>query len=313
MGEFNIERILQAEQKLAERVQSKGFKTWMLSAGGWILLLLAVIVSYVTIDANADINLLAIGVTTVITFVCVYGYHTVQMQKGKFAGEETSDYQEQKEHYKTATKEFRDNGWVLPLEEFCLHSAEYSLEFRRKSVLNPYKVDYDKYIETYSKLKKKEVKALNDLTSEQKKAVISANKLKLNIVKRKDVLRASYEANASDYDISMSAEQATRKSNAVRFFTQAIMTAFSVFIGWQITADFSIEAVIRTIIQVCLVVFWGIRGYVFGYNAIAQTETGHLQSQCLYLSQAKIWIEEQNKIKHEDGAAEEQSSTETAK
>lgn len=296
MEEIDVNKIIDAEKKIAEKTKSGDLKSGMLHVSGALLIVFAALLSYVSIgDLTAGFDIWTAAFSSVATFICVYAYSGVQSLRGQELGYKSKEFLEAKTRYDGLKKSFSEDGMVLALDDFCLFAAEKSLECRRRAILRPYGINYAAYTGEYCKMTRKQVNKHAYLTEEQRKAVIAANKLKMRTIPKSDLLKYSYAPGKSDYDVSASGREEYRKRRIKKFFFKFFVSAFSVTFGLQLVFHFTVEGLVRTVIQLMLVVVFGVQDYAWGYKNINETETAHLDSQSIVLEQAKKWIERRPK------------------
>ena len=129
-------------------------------------------VRVVTVSSITDL-----GLDFFILLFASYGMYVCCADGGVTAGYATDIYKASVERF-NGLKSKIEESMLTRMEDFCNHYVDEELRRTRMQYLSVACIPYDVYLARYVNLGKKEVKALSELKSGQKKAIKSANKVK---------------------------------------------------------------------------------------------------------------------------------------
>lgn len=252
--------------------------------------LIAFILFTVIVVMTTDIRLVTIssltdlGLEFFILLFCSYGMYICCMDGGIKSGCTT-------EIYKAAVKQFEaykrqiEASSLSRMNEFCLHYIKEELKQARMQYLGTACIPYDIYIEKYAKLGKKDIDALTDLTSLQKKAVKKANSIRpIKLTPEMILTQGKTMHNRS----ALAANPGTMKniSFTVKLFKMSFISICMPLIALDVIMEPSWIVFAEVCLKLFTVVLNGFDGHKDGYNNITVHTVNYVNNQCSLMQQA---------------------------
>ena len=172
-----------------------------------------------------------------------------------------------------------DETILSRMDEFCNHYVEEELRKTRMQYLSLVCIPYDIYIEKYANLGKREIDALADVTSSQKKAIKRANGVKpIKLTPERIMTLGKTVHTRSVLAITPDAMK------NIAFGTKIIKMSFISICMSLIALDIILEPSWTVFAVVCLklatVVIHGFDGHMEGYNNITVHTVNYVNNQC---------------------------------
>ena len=245
---------------------------------------------------SPEINWRDVGVDTAIISICTMSIYILLRSFTIRRGRRT-------DIWKGAESRIRTNGAKITNENLAARAADYCraweqerLDEAQTALLSRVGVSLEDYRATYCKYSRKELKALPDgvapLTETQRKAVMKAGRVR----------RAHYDERYLFDDESGIGKQRSPsehiKARMVNTFvnlrtvvTTILTCGLSASFLQEVIFDFSAEAVIRCVIKLALVAFFGAIGMIGGYNHATIREVHEMTARADEQERFMKWCE----------------------
>lgn len=222
-------------------------------------------------------GLLSDGIITILLFIIA---ENAMNQIGVSGGKLDDEYNNIHKEYIKLTDAVMKKGTAL-MESFCLWQidVEYNSVVRRKC--KDIKVDYDEYINKYSKMTFDELKQNFSVSMATK--IYAINKIK-PIELTPDIILTDGKPRAMRGGVPISGEEYTEthtksiKHIAIAAITAAVTVSFT----FMLTGDISFGRVIYTIMKLTVLFMRMNKGYVSGAKAYNTIEVKHIQAKIKY-------------------------------
>ena len=253
-------------------------------------ILIAFILFVVIVVMTTDIRLVTIssltdlGLEFFILLFCSYGMYICCTDGGVKSGCDT-------DLYKNAVKRFDELKYQIEasllskMNDFCVHYINEELKQTRMHYLGVSCIPYDTYIEKYAKLGKKDIDALTELTSLQKKAVKKANSLRPIKLTPEMILTQGKTAHSRS---ALAANPGTMKNVAftVKIFKMSFISICMPLIALDVIMEPSWIVFAEVCLKLFTVVLNGFDGHKDGYNNITVHTVNYVNNQCSLMQQA---------------------------
>ena len=147
-------------------------------------LLIAFILFSVIVVMTTDITLVSIadvkdfGLEFFLILFASYAMYVCCADGGTSAGLATDAYKAAVERFTELKNQIIENDRYSRLNEFCAYYIAEELKKTRTQYLIIASINYDEYLEKYSKLSSSEIKKHTELTELQRKAIVRANRVR---------------------------------------------------------------------------------------------------------------------------------------
>ena len=222
---------------------------------------------------------LAINVTT--TMLCYACFIPIGTQNEKTIND---SYRKNLDSWGNLSHKIRTD-FMQMFENFCVEQVEYERQERRRVIIgNKSTIPYDVYFSEYSKLEKEEIKALyksGKITKTQKKAILTANGIKVKPVSASLVLSGTKYDNIND-----AGRKSMSSSNAFLIRKPFLIIASNIILNVikSIPRELNIrEFLFDVAISILLIVTASVVGYSVGVTAI-RDRNDKIKCKVLFLS-----------------------------
>ena len=266
------------------KMKSKSFSDYMdisiLMIVG-ILIIAIICTFFVEFVLGGEINWAEISANTVLISVCTIAIYLLLRSYSMRKGRKTKEWQAGSERLKTLSKQVIDNDMTKYITEYCRSWEEERLENDVKDVLVPVGVSIIDYKDKYAKFDKQELKdKCSELTAYQLKAVLKAKKIKR--LKFDERYFYSGVRNGKRYR-SPSSEITTKQLNRlvnIRIIITTILTLLlSTTLLWDVILNFSWETLIKCVVKLAIIVFYGVLGMMGGYTFVTVNEVDEMNAK----------------------------------
>ena len=220
-----------------------------------------------------------------------YALYVLCADGGTVAGYATDVYKEAVKRFgEMKTKVLEDNRYSR-LNEYCAYYIAEDLKKARMQYLVVASIKYDEYVEKYSKLSKREIMALTELTELQKKAIAKANRVK-QIRFTPDML---YTINGKSVFTRFVLQLTPKMLKNLAFGTKFVKMSF-VAVGMSLIAlQVIVEPSWSVFAEVCMklvtVIINGFDGRTMGFNNITIDTVNYTDTQSDLMQQAIQYID----------------------
>lgn len=201
------------------------------------------------------------------------------------------------EVYKDAVKKFEDLKTRLSktqydkLNDFCEWYAEEELKKARMQYLINSSISYDVYASKYVGLSRKEIKACDELSDSQKRAIRAANRIKRMRITPMMLTTMQGESGISRNSLSITPLIIKRLKIAKKIITSLFTTAGLTLIAFQVVTEPSWTMFVEVCVKLVTVAMYGFDGRNMGYDNITIDAVNHTNLQSDLLAQALNYIE----------------------
>jgi hypothetical protein len=241
-------------------------------------------IKFVTISSLRDL-----GLEFFILLFASYGMYVCCTDGGIKRGYST-------EAYKASVGRFRElrerieKTMLTRMGEFCNHYVDEELKKARMQYLSVVCITYEEYMEKYVKFGNKDIDALSDLTSLQKKAIKKANGVrKIKLTPEKIMTQGKTVHTRS----ALSASPETMKNIAlgVKIFKMSVISICMSMVALDIILEPSWTVFAGVCLKLATVVINGFDGYKDGYNNITVHTVNYVNNQSALMQQALLYAE----------------------
>lgn len=261
--------------------------------------LIAFIIFTVIVVMTTDISLVTIssltdlGLEFFILLFCSYGMYICCTDGGIKGGYATDIYKSTVKRFEELKHQIEVSS--LPrMNDFCIHYINEELRQSRMQYLAASCIPYDIYIEKYAKLGKKDIDALTELTSLQKRTVKKANRIRpIKLTPEMILTQGKTFHNRS----ALAANPGTMKniSFTVKLFKMSFISICMPLIALDVIMEPSWIVFAEVCLKLFTVVLNGFDGHKDGYNNITVHAVNYMNNQCSLMQQALQYVEEHPK------------------
>lgn len=245
-------------------------------------------IRFVTISSIRDL-----GLEFFILLFSSYSMYICCADGGIKSGYETETYKAAVSRFDELKKRIEDT-MLSRMNEFCAHYVDEELQKTRMQYLSLACIPYDVYMDKYVTLGKKEIEALTELTTLQKREVLKANRVKRIKLTPKMILSQGKTVHTRS---ALVTNPDTMKNIA---FGAKMLKMGLLSIGMSLIAfDIILQPSWTVFAEVCLklttVVINGFDGYKEGFNNINVHTVNYVNNQSVLMQQAIQYIESTTK------------------
>lgn len=260
------------------------------------LFLAIVCIFFVNFIIEPEIKWKEVGIDTVLISVCTVSIYILLRIYAQRKGRKTDEWRESfgRLHGKgERVIEGNYSPYALP---YCRAWEEERLDSERKAVLTEAGLTLEEFKEKYCEHKGKELKeTFPKLTKYQLKTVRRAQRIKrIRYNERYLAVNAGERRRRAPSDEN-NTKRVNRFEIARILLTTFAFTFFTASLLREITIEFSWEAVIRCVIKVATIIFFGAIGMVSGYNFATVKEVQEMNSKSDELDNFMKWVDKNRK------------------
>ena len=258
-------------------------------------LMIAFILFTVIVVMTTDIRLITIssitdlGLEFFLLLFSSYGMYVCCTDGGIKNGYATDTYKESVKRFDELKNRIEES--MLPrMNDFCNYYLDEELRKTRMQYLSVACIPYDVYMDKYVKLGKKEIDALTDLTTVQKKAVKKANRIRRIKLTPEMILT---QGKTLHYRSVFAATPDTMKNIAfgVKIFKMSFISICMSLIALDIILEPSWTVFAEVCLKLFTVIINGFDGHKDGYNNITIHTVNYVNNQSSLMRQAIQYIE----------------------
>lgn len=266
------------------KMKSKSFSDYMdISIITMVVILIIAIICtfFVEFILGGDINWAEISANTVLISVCTIAIYLLLRSYSMRKGRKTSEWLASCERLKNLSKQVIDDDFVKYAAEYCRAWEEERLDNDIKDVIIPVGVSLDNFKETYSKFDKNELKAkCPELTAYQLKAVLKAKKVKrLKFDERYFYSSVKSGRGHRSPSEGITTRQLNRLINIRIIITTILTFLLSTTLLWDVILNFSWEILIKCVVKLAIIIFFGVIGMIGGYTFVTVNEVDEMNAK----------------------------------
>lgn len=260
-------------------------------------LMIAFILFSVIVIMTTDIKLVSItsikdiGLEFFLLLFASYAMYVCCADGGTSAGLATDVYKGAVNRFTDLKNQLLENARYSRLNEFCAFYIAEELKKTRTQYLLVASIDYDEYLEKYSKLSRSELEQHSELTKLQRKAIARANRVR-QIRFTPDMMTAMQGKSI----FTRFALYVTPKAHRTFAFSTKFVKMSFVAVGMSLIAlQIILEPSWTVFAEVCMklvtVVVNGFDGRTMGYNNIVVDTVNYTNTQSDLMKQAIQYID----------------------
>lgn len=236
-------------------------------------------IRFVTISSLRDL-----GLEFFIILFSSYGMYVCCTDGGIKNGYSTDIYQAAVKRF-AELKERIETCMLTRMGDFCTHYVDEELRKTRMQYLSVVCITYDDYMAKYVKLGKKEIDALTELTSSQKKAVKKANSVR-RIKLTPEMIMTQGKTVHTRSALATSPETMKNIAFGVKIFKMSFISICMSLIALDIILEPSWTVFAEVCLKLATVVINGFDGHKDGYNNITVHTVNYVNNQSALMQQA---------------------------
>jgi len=222
-----------------------------------------------------------IGVNTVLLTACTIAVYLLVRYYAMRKGRKTQGWKEARAKMFNQGKRIIDEDRAKLIPKYCRAWESEHLESDITVTLAPVGITYKDFKEKYSILSRQELaEKYKDLTEYQIKTILKAQRIKrLHFDERYFYVNSSPGRRGRAPSSGLSTKQLNRITVARMVLTSVVMSFVSATILKDIIVDFSLASIIKCIIKLALIIFFGALAMVGGYSFTSVKETNEMNAK----------------------------------
>ena len=217
-----------------------------------------------------------------------YGMYICCADGGIKNGLETDIYKRSLNQFDELKKQIEDS-MLSRMSDFCGHFVNRELQSARMQYLSVVCIPYDVYMDRYVKLGNKEIDALPDLSSAQKKAVKRANRVK-PIKLTPEMLMTQGKTTHTRSGLSINPNTIKNIYFGIKMAKMSFMSICMSLIALEIIIEPSWTVFAEVCLKLVTVVINGFDGHKEGFNNITVHTVNYVNNQSDLMRQAIQYI-----------------------
>lgn len=267
-----------------KKIKSKSFTDYIDASMLMIVgvLIIAIICTFFTeFIFGGELNWAEISANTLSVSACTVSIYLLLRSYAIRKGRKTDEWKESSERLQTTSKRILNEGKAKRITEYCREWEDERLNNDIEDVLAPVGITLAEYKEKYAKYSKAELKAkCTELTAYQLKTVLRAKRVKRLKFNERYFYSGTHGLSRHR---SPSGELSTRQLNRIItariVLTSSITMLLSTTLLWDLILNFSWEALIKCVIKISIIIFFGVTGMLGGYTFATINEVDEMQSK----------------------------------
>lgn len=234
-----------------------------------------------------------LSVNTVIISACTIAIYLLLRTYAMRKGRRTKAWEEASARLQLKGKEIIDGNRAQYITKYCRAWEEERLNNDIEDVLAPVGIKLDEFKEKYAKLSNIELKEkYPELTEYQIKMVERAKKIKrLKFDERYFYVNTSNTRRRYSPSGGLTSKQKDRLAKGRIILNTVIVSLVSAALLGEIIVDFSLTTIIKCIVKIAIIIFFGVIGMVGGYSFTAVTETAEMNAKSDEIEVFLKWCE----------------------
>ena len=274
--------------------KKKAAKSFLNNAGifvGVFLMFAVVVVVTTDIRLSTFEEIASLVLDFFILLFCSYSMYVNCADSGMRAGLISETYKSPLERFETLKQYVIDHKLQGMLPAFCRHYVKTELENARTAVLAVVGFSYEEYLEKYVMLDRKTIKAREDLSKAQKRALIRANAI-LPITLTPEMFMKRGRGGGHRAPLGMTPERKKGIAFGVKFGSTFVVSLFMVVIVLEVVVTPTWAMFASVCLKLVTVVVNGFAGYKLGFENIVCDTVNYMNDQRDLMQQAVQYIED---------------------
>ncbi|MDE6586122.1 MAG: hypothetical protein K2K80_05540 [Clostridia bacterium] len=238
-----------------------------------------------------------ISVNTVIISVCTIAIYLLLRTYAMRKGRKTKAWIEASERLNSKGKEMIESDSAQYIVAYCRDWEEERLNNDIEDALSPVGIKLKDYKEKYAKLTKKELSNASELTKYQRKVVAGAKRIRrLKFDERYFCVNSSGYRRHRSPSSGLTSKQMNRLATGRIILTTVLISLVTASLLRDIIIDFSWASIMKCVIKIAIIIFFGVIGMVSGYSFAAVRETAEMNEKADEIEIFLKWCKNQNQI-----------------
>jgi hypothetical protein len=253
------------------------------------IVLVVIVVMLAEVDITDFDAMLSLGTNFFVLLFCNYGMYINQFDSGIAIGKLSDVYIAVTEKYEELKRKIVDAGIDYRMNDFCIWYIKEELKSARQSLLAASGVSYKTY-EPFIGKDDVDILKVENLSVQQKSAIIEANKLKPIILNSNMIMQRESVAKRKTRPRLTPTNKRYIKSGtrlARLFINSALVSAVS----FNVLLDPSLATLAAIAFKVMFVVLNGFVGYKEGFSNITVDTVDYVNKQIGYMELFLTWTE----------------------
>lgn len=253
------------------------------------IVLVVIVVMLAEVDITDFDAMLSLGTNFFVLLFCNYGMYINQFDSGIATGKLSDVYIAVTEKYEELKRKIVDAGIDYRMNDFCIWYIKEELKSARQSLLAASGVSYKTY-EPFIGKDDVDILKVENLSVQQKSAIIEANKLKPIILNSNMIMQRESVAKRKTRPRLTPTNKRYIKSGtrlARLFINSALVSAVS----FNVLLDPSLATLAAIAFKVMFVVLNGFVGYKEGFSNITVDTVDYVNKQIGYMELFLTWTE----------------------
>lgn len=302
-------------QPIMKKVKSRSFADYLdisivvMVVGLFVAIIFTFLVDFI-VDAAIDWK--DISVNTVIISACTIAIYLLLRTYAMRKGRKTKAWEDAIALLQANGKRIINENLAQYITAYCRAWEEERLDNDIENVLSPVGLKLEDFKNQYAKLSKSElIKKYPDLTKYQIKMICRAQRIKrLKFDEKYFYVNSNSGKRHCSPSGGITSKQLNRLTNGRIVITTVIISLISAALLRDIIIDFSLASIIKCVVKIAIIIFFGIIGMVGGYSFAAVRETSEMNAKSDEIEVFLKWCESNKKEKAiEKPIAETLSST----
>lgn len=283
---MSLEKISSDKRKISQYIFANARTLMIVFILFSVIVVMTTDITLVTISSIKDF-----GLEFFLLLFASYAFYVVNADGGTSAGLATDVYKESVKRFEEHKAQLLANDRYSRLNDFCAYYIAEELKKTRMQHLVIASIGYDEYLEKYSKLSKREIEVLTELTELQKKAIIKANKVR-QIRFTPDMMTSMQGKNAfARFALSITPKMYKSFAFGTKFIKMSLVAVAMSLIALQVILEPSWTVFAEVCMKLVTVVLNGFDGRTMGYNNIVIDTVMFTDTQSDLMLQAIHYID----------------------
>ena len=280
----DLELLTPEGNKLSKLVLNNARTIMMVFILFTVIVVMTTDIKFINISSLRDL-----GLEFFILLFCSYGMYVCCTDGGIKAGYATDVYKNAVKRFSELKAEI-ECSCLSKMGDFCQHYIDEELKKTRMHHLSVVCITYEEYLEKYVKLGKKEIDAIPELTSAQKKAIKDANAVKpIKLTPEKIMTQGKSVYTRSA--LATSPETMKNIALGVKIFKMSVISICMSMVALDIILEPSWTVFAGVCLKLATVVINGFDGHKDGFNHITVYTVNYMNNQSVLMQRAIQYAE----------------------
>ena len=279
-----LERIPSERKRLSQYIISNARNLAIVFILFTVVVVTTTDIRLVTISSITDL-----GLEFFLLLFGSYGMYICCIDGGMKNGYATDSYKLSVARFDELKQQIEESK-LTRMNDFCSYYADEELRKMRMQYLSVACIPYDIYIEKFVKLGKKEIDALTDLTSSQKKAVKKANRVNRIKLTPEMILTQGKTIHTRSV-LYITPDTMKNIAFGVKIFKMSFISICMSLIALDVILEPSWNVFAEVCLKLATVVVNGFDGHKDGYNNITIHTVNYVNNQSSLMRQAIQYID----------------------